>query len=142
MPHTCCGVSLADSGAPETSDAESVMAISKLARESRPRQRRPDSLDVLTRDFLDAGNQFVHRLVHRNFLADHAVHRLGPDVLVVQDGELPVLGEVERRGAAGELIVDRLAMAVSLPERALLARNRDREPAAERALDIGADVLF
>src|SRR5215475_3476173 len=93
-------------------------------------------------DFLDAGNQLVRRLLNRNLLADHAVHGLGPDVLVVQDGELPVLGEIKRRGAALELVVDRLAMPVGLPEGALLAGLRDREPAAERTLDIGTDVLL
>src|SRR5262249_57805262 len=95
-----------------------------------------------TRNTLDAGDQFVNGLVDRDFLADHAVHRLGPGVLVVQNGELPVLGEVERRGAAGELVVDRLAMPVGLPERALLACSGHREPAAKCALDVGAEVLF
>src|SRR3984893_11276890 len=89
------------------------------------------------RDFLDAGDQFVDGFIDRHFLAHHAVHRLGPDVLVVQDGELVVLGKVERLRASGELVIDRLAMAVGLPERALLACSRHREPAAERALDIG-----
>src|SRR5947207_1803909 len=97
---------------------------------------------ISTRDLLDAGDQFVDGLVDRHLLAHHPVHRLGPDVLVVEDRELPVLGEVERRGAAGELIVHRLAMAVSLPERALLAGRRHREPADERALDLGTDILF
>src|SRR5918997_6484083 len=81
--------------------------------------RRPVS-SRSPRDLLDASDQFVDGLVDRHLLAHHAVHRLGPDVLVVQDRELPVLGEVERRGAARELIVHRLAMPVSLPERALL----------------------
>src|SRR5437773_1474166 len=103
--------------------------------------RRPAS-STSTRDLLDAGDQFVDGLVDRHLLAHHAVHRLGPDVLVVQNRELPVLGQVERRGAAGELVVHRLAMTVSLPERALLAGGGHREPAAERALDIGPDVLF
>src|SRR5205814_2433857 len=40
------------------------------------------------------------------------------------------------------LIIDRLAMAVGLPERALLARRRHREPAAERALDVGSKVFL
>ena len=39
-------------------------------------------------------------------------------------------------------VVDRLAMAVGLPERACLACGRHREPAAERALDIGPHVFF
>src|SRR4029077_19921270 len=86
----------------------------------------------LTRDFLDAGDQFVDGFLDRHLLADDPVHRLGPDVLVVENGEFPVLGKVERRGAAGELGPDRLAMAVSLPERALLAGCGHREPAAER----------
>src|SRR6516165_10354019 len=97
---------------------------------------------VLARDLLDAGDQLVDGLVDRDLLADDPVHRLGPDVLVVQDRELPVLGEVERRGAARELGVDRLAVLVGLPERAFLAGLGHREPAAERALDIGADVLL
>src|ERR1700738_4399516 len=98
--------------------------------------RRPASF-VLPRDLLDAGDQFVDGLVDRHFLAHHAVHRLGPDVLVVEDGELVVLGEVERYRAAGELGIDRLAMTVGLPERALLPCCRDREPAAEAAFDVG-----
>src|SRR3954447_13730506 len=88
----------------------------------------------LARDLLEAGDQFVDGLVDRHLLAHYPVHRLGPDVLVVQDRELPVLGEVERRRAASELGVDGFPMAVSLPERALLARGRHREPTAERAL--------
>src|SRR5690348_13041474 len=103
---------------------------------------RGEGKSRLARDFLDAGDQFVDGFLDRDLFADHAVHSLGPDVLVVQDGELPVLGEIKRRGAALELIVDRLAMPVRLPEWALLACLRYREPAAERALDIGADVLL
>src|SRR4029079_18864704 len=91
---------------------------------------------ILTRDLLEAGDQFVDGLVDRHLLAHYPVHRLGPDVLVVQDRELPVLGEVERHRAAGELSVDGFAMPVSLPERALLTGRRHREPAAERAFDI------
>src|SRR6266567_5769581 len=100
---------------------------------------RPASF-TSTRDLLDAGDQFVDRLVHRHLFAHHPVHGLGPDVLVVQDRELPVLGEVERRGAARELSVDGFPVPVSLPERALLTCGRHREPAAECALDIGPDV--
>src|SRR5438128_9040294 len=98
--------------------------------------QRPSPGIILTRDLLDASDQFVDGLVDRDLFAHHAVHRLGPDVLVVQNGELVVLGEVERRRAAGELSIDRLAMTVSLPERALLPRGRDREPAAQRAFDV------
>src|SRR5436309_2713886 len=95
-----------------------------------------------TRDRLEAGDQFVDGLVDRNLLAHHPVHRLRPDVLAVQDRELPVLGEVERRGAAGELGPDRLPVPVSLPERARLACGGDREPAAERAFDVGPQIFF
>src|ERR1700704_4920100 len=91
-------------------------------------------------DLLDAGDQLVDRLVDRNLLVDHPVHRLGPGVLVVQDGELVVLGELEGQGAGLELVVDRLAMLVGLPERALLALLGHREPAAEGAFDIRAKV--
>src|SRR6201994_4547207 len=151
MPHTCCGVSRADSGALGTSEAERVMAMRSLlgtcewyhlSPQERGEWEEAACSRPLSRDFLEAGDQLVHGLVHRDLLADHAVHRLGPDVLVVEDGELPVLGEIERRGAALELVVDRLAMPVGLPERALLARLGHREPAAESALDIGTDVLL
>src|SRR3569833_4182022 len=33
-------------------------------------------------------------------------------------------------------------MMVRLPERALLARNRHREPAAERSLDVRPEIIF
>src|SRR5882762_5055914 len=138
MPHTCGGESRADSGALGRSDAESVMAIAATLPEfPSPRSCGERGKQELARDFLEAGDQLVDRLLDRDLLADHAVHRLGPDVLVVEDRELPVLGEVERRGAAGELGPDRLAVSVSLPERARLAFLRHREPAAERAFDIG-----
>src|SRR5271168_1795258 len=96
----------------------------------------------LPRDLLDPRDQFVDRLLDRHLFADDAVHCLRPDVLVVQNRELVVLRKIERLGAAGELVVDRSAMAVGLPERALLALDRRREPAAERAFDIGAEVFF
>src|ERR1700720_2085956 len=94
------------------------------------------------RDLLDADDQFVDGLVDRDLFAHHPVHRLGPDVLVVQDGELVVLGEVERRRAAGELGIDRLAMPVGLPERALLSGYRHREPAAQRAFDVRLEIFL
>src|SRR5882762_5364100 len=47
------------------------------------------------RDFLDAGDHLVDRLLHRPLVGDHAVHRLRPHVLVVEDGELVVPGELE-----------------------------------------------
>src|SRR5450432_3546895 len=105
------------------------------------RKGRPAWL-ALTCDFLNAGDQFIDGLVHRHLLADHAIHRLGPDVLVVQDRKLVVLGEVKRLRTTLELVIDRLAMTISLPERALLARGRYREPTAERALDVGPKVFF
>src|SRR5450755_2724284 len=97
---------------------------------------------ALARDLLDAGDQLIDGLVHRHLFAHHAVHRLGPDVLVIQDGELVILGEVERRRAARELSVDRLAMTVSLPERALLSSRGDREPAPERTFDVRLEVFL
>src|SRR5450755_318466 len=105
------------------------------------RKVRPAWL-ALTCDFFNAGDQFVDGLFHRHLLADHAVHRLGPDVLVVQDRKLVVLGELERHRAVHELVVDRLAMTVTLPERTLLPSDRYREPTAERAFDVGSKVLF
>src|SRR6476620_3437405 len=95
-----------------------------------------------TRNLLDAGDQFVDGLVHRHLLAHHPVHRLGPGILVVQDGELVVLDEIERLRAAHELVIDRLAMTIRLPERTLLPCDRDRKPAAQRTFDVGAEVFF
>src|ERR1700710_2899241 len=51
---------------------------------------------TLARDLLDAGDHFVDGLVDRDFFAHHPVHRLGPDVLIVENGELVVFGELER----------------------------------------------
>src|ERR1700758_1979540 len=131
MPHTCEGVSRADNGASGTSEAGSVIAIRCalwLLGESSSKGR---PLRVsLARNFLDPGDQFVDRLLDRDLLADHAIHRLGPDVLVVQNRELPILGEVEGHRASHKLVIDGLAMAVSLPERAALAFGRHRKPAA------------
>src|ERR1700748_1809759 len=81
-----------------------------------PREERGEGEASLPRDLLEAGAQFVDGLVDRNLLAHHPVHRLGPYVFVVQDRELPVLGEVERRGAAGEPGPDRLAAPGRLAE--------------------------
>src|SRR5215468_10689389 len=106
---------------PNSSSQQPRSQPAHLTPRPSPREERGEGGSTSTRDLLDAGDQLVNGLVDRDLLADHAVHRLGPDVLVVQDGELPVLGEVERRGAAGELVVDRLAMTIGLPERALLA---------------------
>jgi hypothetical protein len=93
------------------------------------------------RDLLDAGDQFVDGFVDRDLLAHHPVHCLGPDVLVVEDGKLVVPDEVERQRAAGELRIDRLAMMVGLPERALLPGEGDRKPAADRALSAKAAMF-
>src|ERR1700677_551856 len=112
------------------------------ALRAAPRPGREVMSPNLPRDLLDARNQLVDRFLHRHLLADDAVHRLRPHILVVENRELVVLGKIERLGAAGELVVDRLAMAVVLPERALLAFEGRREPAAECAFDIGAKVFF
>src|SRR5579864_4247023 len=58
---------------------------------------------TLSRDLLDARDQFVDRLVHRHLLADDAVHRFRPHILVVEDRELVVFRKVERLRAAHEL---------------------------------------
>src|SRR3982751_4649787 len=139
MPQTCGVVKRADSGAPGIAWSElSVIAILlNPSRRCRPRGAAGIiALFSSTGDRLEAADQFFDGLVDRNLLAHHPVHRLGPDVLVVQDRELPVLGEVKRRGAAGELGPDCLPMPVSLPERARLACGGHREPAAERAFDV------
>src|SRR5271154_7086215 len=96
----------------------------------------------LPRDLLDARDQLVDGFLDRHLLADDAVHRLRPHILVVENRELVVLGKIKRLCAAGELVVDGLAVTVGLPERALLTFDRRREPAAECTLDIGAEVFF
>src|SRR6266849_5968651 len=91
---------------------------------------------VLPRNLLDAGDQLVDGLVNRHLLVDHAIHCLGPDVLVVENGEFVVLGELKRHGAARILVMYRFAVAVLGPERPCLRRLRHWVPAAERALYI------
>src|ERR1700722_12791639 len=136
MPQTCVVDSRGASGALGStwSEAEIVIAITLLSSASGTREML--TAPALPRDLLDARDQLVDRLLHRDLLADDAVHRLGPDILVVQNRELVVLGEIKRLGAAGELCIDRLAMAVVLPERALLALDGRRKPAAKRTFDI------
>src|SRR5262249_59955003 len=62
-------------------------------RSPRPSPRkRGERGSILTRDFLEAGDQFVDRLLDRDLLADPAVHCLGPSGLVLQDGARALLG--------------------------------------------------
>src|SRR5829696_8499499 len=82
-------------------------------RETAGRFRR-----LRARDLLDARDQLVRRLIDRNLLVDDPVRGLRPHILVIEDGELPVLHELERHRAGLELLVDGLAVAVLLPERA------------------------
>src|SRR5260370_35648794 len=89
-----------------------------------------------TRNLLDAGDQLVHGLVHRHLLVDHAIHRFGPDVLVVENGEFVVLGELKRDRAARIVGVDRFAVAGLGPEWPFLPSLRHRVPAAKRALHV------
>src|ERR1700722_13282691 len=138
MPQTCVVDSRGASGALGStwSEAEIVIAITLLSSASGTREML--TAPALPRDLLDARDQLVDRLLHRHLLADDAVHRFRPHILVVENRELVVFGEIKRLGASRELGVGRLAMAIGLPERALLAFDRRREPAAERALDVGA----
>src|SRR4029453_13619393 len=59
--------------------------------------RGEGSLYCLARDLLDAGDHLVGGLLRRPAVVDHAAHRLGPYVFVVENRELVVLGELERR---------------------------------------------
>src|SRR5690348_8876816 len=47
---------------------------------------------------LDAGDHLIDRLVDRHLFADHPVHGLRPHILVVENSELPILGELEGHG--------------------------------------------
>src|SRR5204862_4694012 len=76
---------------------------------------------------LDARDHLGHRLVDRDLVVAATVHRLGPHVLVVDDRELVVLGEFEVHRARAELVVDRAAVRVVLPERALRRCRHDGE---------------
>src|SRR2546427_1752164 len=53
----------------------------------------------------------------RPLVVGDAVDRFGPDVLVVEDRELVVLGELERHRAGRELVVHDLAVRVVGPDR-------------------------
>src|SRR5439155_15340196 len=70
------------------------------------------------------------------------IHRLRPDVLVVDDRELVVLGEFESHCPGVKLVVYGLAMPVRLPEWALGGGFGDRIPASERAFDIRRQVVI
>src|SRR5947209_5344602 len=103
MPQTCAGISHDESGPRRTAPSPvSVIVAITPSRTAGCSRERP-ALIVSARDRLDAGDQFVDRLFNRNLLAHDPVHRLGPGVLVVEDRELVVLGEVERQRAASEL---------------------------------------
>src|SRR4051794_5829063 len=72
-------------------DAIDRLCVTTTAGECRPRFRGNDTgvtctvqPPLLTCDLLDARDQLVDGLLDRHLLADHAVHRLGPDVLIVE----------------------------------------------------------
>src|SRR5688572_14210537 len=115
--------------------------VGPAARDGSSRVIYSVRLPALACDLLDAGDQLVDRLLDRHLVVDDAAHRLGPDVLVVENCELVVPGELEAHCAVGELIAHRLAMLVAIPECGLLPFQGHREPAAERTLDIGRQVL-
>ena len=121
-----------------------VMAVSALAAEdcqpcgpSPCRSQRYQPATALMRAIISST-----ALSTGTFSLSDAVHRLGPDVLVVQHRELVVLREFERHRAGRELVVDRQAMRIGLPERALLRRLGHREPAAQRTFDIRRQVFL
>src|SRR5262245_46991270 len=87
--------------------------------------------------FLDAGDHVVDGLLDRHLVGDDGVDGLHPDVLVVEGGELVVLAHLVTTDAGEELVAHGAAMHVAIPERGLLRRGLDREPAAERAFDVG-----
>src|SRR5215475_10426740 len=89
------------------------------------------------RNLLDARNQFVDSFLNRHLLVDDAIHCLGPDGFVVENGEFVVLRELERHSAARILVVYRFAVAVLGPERPVLRSLHHWVPAAERAFYIG-----
>src|SRR5215216_1882401 len=103
MPQACHGVSQGLAGGnvavwfkvtvvmptPENLVPEDPEILRLTKNQPRPRTAGAD-LTASARDLLDAGDHFVHRLVDGNLLVDHAAHRLGPDILVVENGELVV----------------------------------------------------
>ena len=102
-------------GAPSTRDHCTAL--------SPRRGERATTSIPLARDLLDAGDHLVGGLLRRPAVVDHAAHRLGPHVLVVEDRELVVLGEFERRRARVELRCAPPCGAVGLPELALRAAS-------------------
>src|SRR6516164_7302422 len=90
---------------------------------------------------LDARDHLVDSLLDRHLVSDDVVHGLRPDILVVQHGELVVLAHLVASDARRELIALGAAMGVAVPEGGFLGRGLDREPAAERAFDVGLEVF-
>src|SRR6266536_2650759 len=163
MPQTCqaeSGAAGPAGRAPPVSSSASVAISMRSLRSSCPGLSRPSTSFIFSRGcqaktgydhpgisrslhyLLDAGDHLVDRGLDRHLLVHYTVHGLGPDVLVVENSELVVLGELESHGAGVELLVDRLAVRVLLPERTFLRGLGHGEPAAERALHVRRQILL
>src|SRR5476649_1682816 len=94
------------------------------------------------RNLFDAGYHLVNGLLDCDLVSNNPVHCLSPHVLVIENSELVVLRELERCRAGFELVVYRPEMTIGLPKLGFLADLRHREPASERALDVGRQVVF
>ena len=97
---------------------------------------------LVASDFFDTGDHFIDRFLSWYFLVQDAVHGFSPYVLIVEHGELVVLGELKWNGAVHELVVNRQTCWVRFPERTLLRSFGHWEPAAQRTFHIRRQILL
>src|ERR671923_801018 len=114
-------------------------------RESKKAQR-PDhcACSLVGEDLLHPLNELVRRFLRIDTVLRDAGDRTTPDVFGIYDREFPVFGEGEEHNAFLNLLLDGGAVRVRAVrpkwrQRSLLG---DRRPAAERALDVGLQVLL
>src|SRR5258708_7060101 len=118
IPHFCHGESpfFAGSDGARCTSGRAMVAMSAAssfqAERRGPLERASVPAPIVSsapawsaRDLLDSRDHFVGGLFRRPTVVHDAAHRLGPHVLVVENGELVVLGEFERRGSRAELVV-------------------------------------
>src|SRR5215510_16197921 len=107
--------------------------------------RRPRLLVALLRQYLfDPGDHLVGRLLRRHAVLGDARGRAAPDILGVDDRELPVVDEREEHEALRDLLLHRLAVRVLAvgPEWRDRSALRHRHPPAERPLDERLEVVL
>jgi len=106
-----------------------------------PRQNTSrDTLGTQPAYLLDLAIISVDRLLRRPLVVGDAVDGLGPHVLVVEDRELVVLGELNGSVPAENWLCTFCGAGSEVQKSRAGTRFRDRVPAAERALDVRIQV--